>query len=342
MSQRVLLIQSDADAAKAIIGALSHCSDQPFHVEWVRRCSEGLKKLAGIEAILLDLYLPDSQGIGTFGRLFRAARNIPILLLIDPQHEKTARLAVQCGAQDYLFKDRLDAYLLPKTLATMIERAAYSEALFEERERAQVTLNSIGDAVVSTDVAGRVTYLNVVAEDLTGWSQHEAAGHPLYEVLQIIDATTRQALPNLAMLAIRDDKALELPPNSVLMRRDGVEAAIEDSTTPIHDRHGAVTGAVMVFHDVSMARAMTRKMTHLAHHDSLTGLPNRVLLNDRLREAIVLSERHQRKLSVLFLDLDRSKNINDSLGHAVGDRLLQSVARRLFTCVRSSDTVSRQ
>jgi diguanylate cyclase (GGDEF)-like protein/PAS domain S-box-containing protein len=324
------------------VEALNSSSDKSLHVEWVRQCSEGLEKLEGIAAILVDLYLPDSRGIETFDRLFLAAPQIPILILTDPEDEETAKLAVQRGAQDYLFKSRLDAYLLPKALVSMIERAVNTEALYVEKERAQVTLNSIGDAVVSTDLSGHVTYLNVIAEGLTGWSQQEACGHALEEVFRIVDATTRQTAQNPMKLAIVENKAVALPPNCVLIRRDGLEAAIEDSAAPIHDRRGAVTGAVMVFHDVSVSRAMTLKMSYLAQHDSLTDLPNRVLMNDRLVEAIELSKRRERKLAVLFVDLDRFKRVNDSLGHVVGDRLLQSVACRIFTCVRSSDTVSRQ
>jgi diguanylate cyclase (GGDEF)-like protein/PAS domain S-box-containing protein len=330
--------------------ALSNCADS-FQLDWVRRCSEGLDRLVmqqtqgadrSIAAILVDLSLPDQQGIEAFDRLFRAAPHIPILVLSALQHEEIAKLAVQHGAQDYLLMSRVDSYLLPKSLGSMFERAAIAEALFDEKERAQVTLNSIGDAVLCCDVRGVVTYLNFAAENMTGWSRREARGHRLEKVLRIVDATTRATVPNPMVSAIRENRIVGLTANCILVRRDGVEAAIEDSAAPIHDRRGRVTGAVMVFHDVSTTRALSLRMAYLAQHDSLTGLPNRILLDDRLTQAIALAHRRRQHLAVLFLDVDRFKRVNDSLGHSVGDRLLQSVALRLLACVRTSDTVSRQ
>jgi diguanylate cyclase (GGDEF)-like protein len=142
-------------------------------------------------------------------------------------------------------------------------------------------------------------------------------------------------------MAVEQNKTVGLTVNCILIRRDGLESAIEDSAAPIHDRAGCATGAVIVFHDVSAARAMSVKMTHSAQHDVVTNLPNRLLLNDRITQSIALARRQNKPIALIFLDLDRFKYINDSLGHAVGDKLLQSVSKRLLASVRSSDTVSR-
>jgi diguanylate cyclase (GGDEF)-like protein/PAS domain S-box-containing protein len=211
-----------------------------------------------------------------------------------------------------------------------------------EKESAQIRLNSIGDSVFCTDIAGRINFLNSVAEGLTGWSLEQAKGRPIVEILRIKDANSGETASNQLDSALLEDRTLQLPSNCVFLRRNAVEIPIEGSVAPIHGREGQPTGAVIVVRDVSAARAMTLQMTHLAEHDSLTGLPNRLLLNDRVSQAIASALRHQHKIALLFLDLDGFKHINDSLGHPIGDKLLQSVGHRLVDCVRATDTVSRQ
>jgi diguanylate cyclase (GGDEF)-like protein/PAS domain S-box-containing protein len=476
----VLLVEDDPAEARLIQAALADSAGgatggRPFRVEWVTRLSDALERLKReeIKVVLLDLSLPDGQGIEVFDQVLQAAPNALILVLCAAGDDAVALQALQRGAHDTLAKGHVDAHWLPRALGYAIDRkagedalrnsesrfrdmsdasplgifvsdsqgrcvytnAAYhkisgrsfaqtlgtswsvaihpedrqraladrdeaigrqapfqsesrilrpdgsvvwarlnaaethdatipyadvqtveditvrksaesvlrtaEEALFEEKERAQVTLNSIGDAVLTTDLLGKVTYLNLVAERMTGWSREEALGRPIAEVFRIIDGTTRQTAANPGQRAIDEDRTVGLVADCVLVRRDGFESAIEDSAAPIHNRDGQVAGAVIVFHDVSQSQDVTLKMAHLAQHDSLTGLPNRVLLTERLTQAIALAHRHRKQVALLFVDLDHFKNINDTLGHVGGDQLLQAVADRLVACVRASDTVCR-
>jgi diguanylate cyclase (GGDEF)-like protein/PAS domain S-box-containing protein len=339
----LLLLEANPADEKLIREVLAATRDNPFQLECVQNLSDGLARLrkGGIRAVVADLFLPDSQGIETLDKLSLAAPCVPILVLSSLDDEGIASQAVQHGAQEYILKKNLDRYWLPRALRNMIDRNAVEEALFNERERAQVTLNSIGDAVLSTDSSGNVTYLNVVAEQMTGWSLKEASGRPVSEVFRIIDGVTRQPARNPLDIAIEKNRTVGLTANCILIRRDGHESGIEDSAAPIHDRDGRGTGAVIVFHDVSVARFMTLQMTHSAQHDFLTDLPNRLLLSDRLTQSIASASRYRHQLAVLFLDLDSFKHVNDSLGHAIGDKLLKAAGARLLAGVRKSDTVSR-
>jgi diguanylate cyclase (GGDEF)-like protein/PAS domain S-box-containing protein len=347
MPETILLLQDSPRKAAIVQELLAQSTEGPFVIEWFRSCAAGLDRLndqtkTAIAAVFVDLSLPGGPGIETFTRIFQASPHIPILVLCDPGDEEVAKQAVQRGAQDYILDKRLDSHSLSKALRNMIERAANAEALFVEKERAEVTLNSIGDAVISTDVAGNVTYLNQVAEAMTGWTSAEAVGRAFVDVFRIVDRANPDRTVNPMAVAMRENKTVGLGAGCILVRRDGLESAIEDSAAPIHDRRGRVTGAVMVFHDVTQALAMSQRMSYLAHHDYLTDLPNRLLLDDRLSQAITAAHRHHQQLAVLFVDVDRFKHVNDSLGHAIGDQLLLSVAGRLVASVRGSDTVSRQ
>jgi diguanylate cyclase (GGDEF)-like protein/PAS domain S-box-containing protein len=336
----LLLIEGEPAVATTLLRALAGLP----HLDRVACLADGLQHLKqpDVVAILVSLLLPDSQGIETFDAVAAAAGRTPILVLCATGDEHIGRLAVERGADDFLPTDHLDSYSVTRAVRSMLDRHANDTALFVEKERAAVTLNSIGDAVLSTDTAGTVTYLNTVGERMTGWSRADAIGRPLAEIFNIVDSTTREPPKSPMARAVRENRTVNIGANCLLIRRDGYECPIEDSASPIHDAAGRITGAVIVFRDVSAARQVSTQLSHLAQHDYLTDLPNRMLLYDRLQQAISLARRHGQHIAVLFLDLDRFKQINDSFGHAVGDQLLQAVALRLSGWVRRSDTVARQ
>jgi len=323
----VLLIETDSYHNPSISQMIRHLGSQAFELAHANNVNDAKTYLDGhsVNVILLDVESGGAEGQETLRRVRQAAPRVAIVLLFSLEGEPMARQAMRDGAQDYLIRDEMQPRELVRSLENAIERKAIEEALFEEKERAQVTLDSIGDAVISADVEGRVTFLNLLAERLTGWPEPEATGRSMDEVFHIEDAATRVAIPNPMNQAVALNRVGHLPANCVLIRRDGHEIFIEDSAAPIHNRIGAIMGSVIVFRDVSTARALAEETMHASQHDFLTGLPNRLLLNDRLCQAIALAKRRATDVAVLFMDLDGFKHINDSLGHIVGDRLLQSM-----------------
>ncbi|MGJ7456539.1 diguanylate cyclase domain-containing protein [Halomonas sp. MA07-2] len=227
-------------------------------------------------------------------------------------------------------------------LDVTVARNSKEVSLNTEKPWVRVALNAVVDAVVTVDLQGSITYMNRVAETLTGWSEPEAIGTPLSRVLNVVDGKTHQTIMTSGRRAIEENRAVGLSRDRALVRQDGSRLEIEDSAVPIHDPYGRVTGAVIVFRDASMSQAMLERMAYLAQHDVLTGLPNRALMTERLSRAIGLARRNRHLVALLYLDLDGFKPINDKLGHAVGDSLLQEVACRLRSCMRDIDTVCRQ
>jgi diguanylate cyclase (GGDEF)-like protein/PAS domain S-box-containing protein len=227
------------------------------------------------------------------------------------------------------------------SLRDVSERRQTQKALFEAKERAQVTLHSIGDAVITTDARGIVDYLNPVAEALTRWTTAEAQGRPLAEVFQIVDEQHRQPLADPVTTCLQAGKTAGLTADAILISRAGQEYHIDDSAAPIRDRDGQVRGAVLVFHDVTEQRRLARKLEHDATHDALTGLINRAEFERRVERALSSTRQYGFRHALCFLDLDQFKIVNDTAGHAAGDELLRQINTLLAGMFRERDTLAR-
>jgi diguanylate cyclase (GGDEF)-like protein/PAS domain S-box-containing protein len=213
--------------------------------------------------------------------------------------------------------------------------------LAEDRSLLSVTLESIGDAVITTDARGLITWLNPVAERLTGWTSLEAMGRALTQVFQIVDEQTREPSPDPVACCLEQGRRVVDASNTLLLSRNGEEFGIQESIAPIRREDGTVLGTVLVFHDVSEQRRLTGEMSWRATHDALTGLVNRTEFEARMGRLLKASQDAGGEHALLYIDLDQFKLVNDACGHAVGDQLLQQMARMLTDSVRTRDTVAR-
>ncbi|WP_018861599.1 MULTISPECIES: EAL domain-containing protein [unclassified Thioalkalivibrio] len=227
------------------------------------------------------------------------------------------------------------------TLGVLRHTRRIESALFEEKERAQVTLHAIGDGVITTDLEGRIDYLNPVAEHLTGWDQEAARGQPLSRVFHIIRESTGERLHHPLTERLPDGTACTLDQEAILISTEGREHAIEEVSAPIRDRDGTTIGAALVFRDVSRAREMARELSWAATHDCLTSLANRAEFERRLAQLVATAHQENREHALLYMDLDQFKLVNDTCGHGAGDDLLCQLTSQLHSQLRESDTLAR-
>ena len=227
------------------------------------------------------------------------------------------------------------------SVTDITDRKQVEAQVYAEKERAQVTLASIADSVVTTNVDGRVEYLNPIAEALTGWKLREARGLPLSTVCSMMDESTRQPIADPVTRVLRDDATVRVSSNVVLLRRDGLEIAIDQSAAPIRDRVGAITGVVLVLHDVRREREFATQLSFQATHDTLTGLINRREFEHRLDRALTSAREEGRRHAMMYLDLDQFKVVNDTCGHAAGDEFMRQISVVLQERLREGDTLAR-
>lgn len=303
---------------------------------------EAIKKVAETDfnLVLIDICLSGKINGVQVAEIIRNNFKIPVLYLTE--YSETKLHKHRLGEPfNYILKPFVE-----QDLQIAVEMALHQHQtqnkLWQEKQKLLGIINSMGCAVVVTDINGCIQMMNPLAEKLSGWKENEASGQDLAAVLSLVDKNTREVIDNVATQVIETGTVLNLPENCILIAKDGTEIAIGDSVAPIRDDNGEITGAVLVFQDITQRKQIEARLVRNAFYDSLTALPNRVLFLDRLRQAFERSKRRNNyKFAVLFLDVDCFKEINDRFGHSIGDDFLVAIAHRLESCLRGGDTVAR-
>ena len=345
--QKVVIIDDEPTTLSILEHAVSTLAD----VILVGQSTQALSSIrkAKPDIIILDINMPEMSGFDVCRELKSSqdTRDIPIIFITSLADSENEQIALSLGAIEFITKPidielckiRVRNHLTIQRQKKMLTDV--NSALEAEKKQLAITLKSIGDGVISIDASGDVTFINPVAQRLTGFSEKEALSKPIESVMDLRDTATDEALLNPALYTLEVKRPVAMSYGAILISRHGQRFRVEDTASPIIDDDGTLKGAVIVFQDVSEAVEMAVKMTHLTNHDQLTGLPNRVLLHDRVVQAISRSFHSRQSIALLLIDIDNFKYLNDSLGHQVGDFVISSVAKRLNNIIDDRVTLAR-
>ncbi|MEH2178758.1 diguanylate cyclase domain-containing protein [Nostoc sp.] len=341
LARKILVVEDEKNIASNIRKSLQRLG---YLVSEVTEYGEEIiKKVAETHPhlVLIDICLAGEIDGLYVADIIQNHFHVPVVYLTECSEYKTLHKNQLSEPFSYIVKPFIESDL-HFVIEMTLHKHESKKILYEEKERLIAIINSMGCAVIVTYANGCIEMMNPIAELITGWKQSEALGKDLIEVVNLVNKDVGEKIENLATYVIEAGEVFNLPENCTLITKDGKEIAIGDNVAPIHDRDGNITGAVLIFQDITKRKQTEAQLTRNAFYDGLTELPNRILFLDRLRQTIERSKRRSDYyFAVLFLDLDSFKEINDRFGHGIGDDFLVAIARSLESCLRGGDTVAR-
>jgi diguanylate cyclase (GGDEF)-like protein/PAS domain S-box-containing protein len=340
---KILIIDDDEEDFMIIRDFLFDVREVDYQVEWVGNYQAALERitLQNYDTCFLDYKMGKYNGLDLLKEAVKIKPRLPIILLTGISDHQLDVEAMKEGAADFLVKGEVNSVILERAIRYSIAQKKLEEELHNAKERVIVTLDSIGDAVITTDIYSRVIYLNRTARGFTGWNKEEVCDSQLDDLFKIIDENTLKPVPNLIVTMLDRRRTFDLPQQALLVNRAGQRFAIEGRVSPIYNRENQLIGIVIVFHDITVTREMSRKINYQANHDPLTGLTNRINFEQQLMEAIEETKRLNTQHSLFFLDLDHFKIVNDTCGHLIGDQLLKEVTALIREKIQKTDVFAR-